>query len=103
MTTGERTLHRRQTQFPSDLCVSDFARILQTHSPHQLRKVAGTCNGGSTPESLKLHIGDGIGGGIDLNLELHNVSAGWCTNETGTDVLGILIHLSNIAGRGVVV
>ncbi len=103
MTSDEHTLHRRQTQLPRNLRIPNLSRILQRHPPHQFRQVAGTRNRGSASKSLELDIRDGVGGGIDLDLKLHDVPAGGCAHETGAHVLSVLVHLADIAGRGVVV
>ena len=97
------TFHRWQTQLPRDLRIPHFARILQRHSPNQFRQVGARSDGAAATECFEFDVRDGVGGGVDLDLELHHVAAGGGTDETCANGGGVLVHGTDVAGGGVVV
>ena len=69
-------LHWRQTQLLRDLSVSDPASLLKRHAADELGQVGAGGDGGPAAEGLEFDVGDGLGIGVDADLEFHDVAAG---------------------------
>lgn len=66
-------------------------------------EVAAAGNGGSAAEGLEFHIGNGVVLGVDADLELHDITASGCTDETCADIEVVLRHRTDVSGVAVVV
>ena len=97
------TLNRRQAQLLRDLRIPDRARLLERHASHQLRQIAATRDRAAAPERLELDVVDRVGGRVDADLQLHDVAAGGCADEPGSDIRVVLRHGADVARVGVVV
>lgn len=80
------TLHGRQTQLLRNLRISNLARFLQRHPPHQLGQIATARNCAAAPECLEFDVADCLVGRVDANLKLHHVATGRGTDKARADV-----------------
>jgi len=99
----ELTLDGWQAKLLRDLGVLDAAGLLKGHATDKLGKVAAAGNGRAASESFELDVGDGVVVGVDLNLQLHHVTASWGADQTSADIVIAFSHASNIARVVVVI
>lgn len=82
---GAVKLDGGQAEFLGDLSVLDGASVLESHSSDTLCHVAGGSDGGTTSKRLELDIDNLSRGLVDLNLQLHDITAGGSTHEASSD------------------
>jgi hypothetical protein len=99
----KHTLDRRQAKLLGNLSVLDAASLLERHATDELSQVAAASNGGATAKGLELDVGDGVVIGVDLDLQLHHITASRGADQTGADVVIALAHAADIARVVVVV
>ena len=82
----KHTLHRRKAKLLGDFSVTDPTRLIEGHPTDQLGEIARAGNGATTPEGLELDIVDLVRVRVDLDLELHHITASGGTNETSANI-----------------
>lgn len=75
-------LDGRQAQFLRDLRVADLAGLLERHAANEFGEVRTGRDGGAAAEGLEFHVLDGVGAGVDFDLQFHDVAAGGGADET---------------------
>lgn len=96
-------LDRGKAELLGNLGVLDRASILEGHTTDTLGHVGRRSDGRATAEGLELDVDNLSGFFVDLDLELHDITTGGCSDETGTNKGIGLVEGSDVAGTLVVV
>ena len=99
----KHTLHRRKTKLLGDLSVTNPTRLVEGHPTDQLGEIARASNGATTPEGLELDVVDLVRVRVDLDLELHHITASGGTNETSANVFITFLQGTDVARVAVVI
>jgi len=99
-----------QAELLSNISVLDCTGILQAHATDTLSHVTGRRDGRTASKSFELDIDNLARGLIDLDLQLHDITASGSTNKSsadkgvrlveGADVTGMLIVVNDLYRRG---
>ena len=94
---GTVNLHRRKAQFLHDIRVLDLQGFRDRLALNPLCGQAGAGDGAAATEGLELRVLDNFGLGIDLDLQLHDVTALRGTDQAGPDVRVLLRKSADVA------
>ena len=94
---GTMELYWWQFQMGSDIGIFNVDGILDGHALEELCGIAAGCDGWAATEGLEYSLLDHFAVFSYLDLELHDVSACWGANKSGTYGVVILVELSNVS------
>ena len=100
---GAVKLDRRKSQVRGNVGVLNLNGIFNSHSFKNFSGIRATSNSGSTTECLKHGFFNSTICFVDLNLELHDITTGRCTNKTSSDSGRVFVKGSNISGVRIMV
>lgn len=86
-----------------NLGVLNRTSILKSHTTDTFGHIARRSNGRATSKSLELDVDNLARCLVDLDLKLHDITAGGCADETSADKGIGLVERSDVAGTLVVV
>jgi hypothetical protein len=86
-----------------DVLVLNFNSVLDQHSLQYFSRVAATCDGRSTAESLENGLVNFARLFINLDLQLHDVAARWRTYQSSTYVRVLFVQRSYVSWVFIVV
>ena len=95
-------LHRWQFEFFCDVGVFDCLRFIQRFTFDPFGHQRAGSDGRATAIGLKACVFNNTFI-VNFDLQLHHVSAGWCTHHAGTDVVIAIIKRTNVAWVFVVI
>lgn len=99
---GAVHLHGGQRELLSNSGVLDLSGFIKAHTLNKSSHIGGGGNSAATAEGLELNVLD-LSVVVDLDLELHDITASRGTDETSTNVLQLLVHGTDISGVVIVV
>lgn len=99
----KHTLYRRKAKLLGNFSVTNPTRLVEGHPTNQLGEIARASNGATTPEGLELDVVDLVRVRVDLDLELHHITASGSTNETGANVFVTLLQGTDVTRVVVVI
>src|SRR5580698_2481341 len=96
-------LHWRKRELLNDVGVRNFECVFDGLALDPLGGERAGGDGRAAAEGLELGVLDDLGLGIDANLEAHDVAALRGADEAGTDFVGGLVELADVAGIAVMI
>lgn len=90
-------LHRRQAQLLGNLSVLDLTSFIEGHATHAFGHEARRGNRRTATECFELDVDNFARRFVHFDLQLHDITAGRCTHETGAHVRRRLGERAHVA------